>query len=192
LELSINVFAKPGKKKMRLHTNQTAPAFSIQDVYGNRINLSEYKGKTVLLTFHRNVGCPICNLRFHELQKQKEYFQSKNIVLIDVYESSQSNMQQYIAEEKFYTNMIPDSNMTLYKLYSIELSAGKLMKGIFKGAMGKMMKGKKLFRNKISQDGNMTRIGAEFLIDEKGIIKIAHYGKFVGDHLPLEEIKKLF
>jgi len=56
-----------------------------------------------------------------------------------------------------------------------ERSAGKLMKGMFYGAMSKMKEGKKLYKTKIKQNGNTNRIGADFLIDENGKILTAYY-----------------
>lgn len=176
--------------KMKIKTPQTAPAFTIQDVKGATVNLADYKGKKVMLTFNRNVGCPICNLRFHELEKQSDYFKSKGLVILAVYESTPEHMKQYLDEVNPYMTMIPNPEQNLYKLYEIDKSMGKLLKGMFHGAMGKMGKGKKLFKTKIKQDGNKNRISAEFLIDENGTIQTAHYGKFVGDHLPIEDIKQ--
>ena len=49
----------------------------------------------------------------------------------------------------------------------------------------------KVFKTKIKQDGNANRLGADFLIDEKGNIRRAYYAKYVGDHLPMAEIRKL-
>ncbi len=31
----------------------------------------------------------------------------------------------------------------------------------------------------------MNRVGAEFLIDENGILEKVHYGDIVGDHMPI-------
>jgi hypothetical protein len=50
------------------------------------------------------------------------------------------------------------------------------------------MVGKKLFKKPITQDGHTETIPSEFLIDEQGIIKIARYGRFVGDHMEIEAI----
>ena len=36
--------------------------------------------------------------------------------------------------------------------------------------------------------GSMTTMPADFLIDEQGIIRVAHYGADEGDHLPFEEV----
>jgi thioredoxin-dependent peroxiredoxin len=178
------------KNKMKIKAPQTAPTFNIKDVTGATVNLADYKGKKVLLTFYRNVGCPVCNVRFHELQEQAQLFQSKNLVVLAVYESSADNMKKYLDGENPYAIMIPNPEQNLYALYSIESGMGKMMKGMFHGAMGKMKVGKKLFKNKINQDGNKNTIGADFLIDENGLVNTAYYGKYVGDHLPINDIKK--
>jgi peroxiredoxin len=184
------IFAKPKQEKMKIEPPQSAPTFMIEDVNGNSVNLSDYKGKKVMLTFYRNVGCPVCNLRFHQLQEQAALFESKGLVLLAVYESTAENMKQYLAGESPYATMIPNPDQSLYKLYEVERSGGKMMKGMFHGAMGKMKKGKKLFKTQIKQDGNTNRIGADFLIDENGNVVRAYYGKFIGDHLPIESIKQ--
>lgn len=185
----VATMAMAPKRPPKLTPPNAAPVFTIQDVNGNTIDLVKYKGKKVLMTFYRNVGCPVCNLRFHELQEQAQLFKAKGLVVLAVYESSPENMKQYLQGETPYATMIPDSDLRLYQLYDIERSTGKMMRGMFHGAMSKMKKGKKLFERKIKQDGNSNRIGADFLIDENGNIAIAYYGKFVGDHLPMKNIQ---
>ncbi len=188
--LSTQSFAQSKKDKMKLAPPQSAPDFTVKDVNGKGVKLADYKGKKVMLTFYRNVGCPVCNLRFHQLQEQADYFKSKDLILLAVYESTANKMKQYVEGENFYATMLPNPDLSLYRLYNIEQSSGKLMKGMLHGAMTKMGKGKKLFKRKIKQDGNANRISADFLIDEKGNIKTAYYGKFIGDHLPITDIKQ--
>lgn len=177
------------QKKPKVKVNDVAPNFTVTDVYGNTLQLSALKGKKVLLTFYRNVGCPVCNLRFHQISEQDSLFKANNTVLIAVYESSPTNMLKYVEGQTVYPSMIPDSAQQLYALYNVERSTGKFLKSMFHGANKKMKKGKKLFTNKVEEDGNINRIGAEFFIDEKGVVQIAHYGRYVGDDLPIEEIK---
>jgi thioredoxin-dependent peroxiredoxin len=172
--LTISTFQLFGQNKMKIQASQEAPIFSI---------------KKVMLTFYRNVGCPVCNVRFHELEEQAAFFKSKGMILLAIYESTTDNMKKYLEGEAVFATMIPNPEQNLYELYDIDRSMGKMMKGMFHGAMGKMKKGKKLFKQKIEQDGNSNRIGADFLIDEKGNVQTAYYGKYVGDHLPLNDIK---
>lgn len=181
-------FAKGTSKLM---VNSVAPEFGIADVYGKLQKLSDYKGKKVLLSFHRNVGCPVCNLRFHEIESEASLFKSSNLVLISVYESSTDNIIKYLDGVNPYTIMIPDPSENLYKLYHVEQSVKKLLKGMLKGAISKAIGGMKLQKHFMAQDGNLNRIGADFLINEEGIIIAAHYGQFLGDHLPLSTIKKM-
>jgi thioredoxin-dependent peroxiredoxin len=176
---------------MKIQTNQTAPIFTTRDVNGDTVNLSDLKGQKILLTFYRNVGCPVCNQRFHELQGEADYFKSKGLLVLSIYESSPENMKKYLEGESFYSIMIPNPDLSLYTMYNIEKSGGKLMKGMFHGAIHKMELGKKLFQTKIKQDGNANRISADFLIDENGKVLAAYYGKYLGDHLPMSDIKKL-
>lgn len=190
LSLSFNPsFSQSKKQSMKIAPLQEAPTFSVKDVNGATVNLADFKGKKVMLTFYRNVGCPVCNIRFHELQEQADTFKAKGLILLAVYESTTENMKQYLEGENPYALMIPNPEQDLYKLYKIDRSMGKMIKGMFHGAMGKMGKGKKLFKRKIKQDGNSNRIGADFLIDENGKVQVAYYGKYIGDHLPISDIK---
>lgn len=183
--------AQTKSKTMKLTNSQSAPNFTIKDINGNIVTLNDFKGKKVLLSFYRNVGCPVCNLRFHELQNHASYFKSKQVIVLAVYESSEQNMKSYIGDSTFYASMIPNPDESLYKLYNVERSMGKVMKGMFHGLMKKKSAGEKLFKKPMKQDGNMNRIEADFLIDENGKIIISKYGDFIGDHIPLDELKKV-
>ncbi|WP_343632746.1 redoxin domain-containing protein [Fluviicola sp.] len=176
-------------RQAKVKEQQAAPVFTTTDVNGKTMSLADLKGKKVLLTFYRNVGCPICNLRFHEIQEQAAYFKSRNLVVLAVYESSAENMKTYLDGENPYAVLIPNPDQSLYKLYDIERSTGKVFKSLFHGAIGKAKEGKKLYKTPMKQDGNANTIGGDFLIDENGTVKKAYYGKYIGDHLPLEQIK---
>ncbi len=188
--VSFGIKAQTQNDPSPLSAGQEAPIFTIKDVDGHSIDLADYKGKKVMLTFYRNVGCPVCNFRFHELQEQADSLKAKGLVMLAVYESSAEQMKIYLDGQPSYTSMIPNPDESLYRLYHIDRSMGKVMKGVFHGSMRKMKVGKKLFKKKMKQDGNANRIGADFLIDENGKIAVAYYGKYVGDHLSIALIKE--
>lgn len=178
----------------QLTTGQPAPDFSTTDVTGNPISLRDYRGKTVLLTFQRNVGCPVCNLRYHELQTQQDSLRASGIEVLAFYESSTQNMRQYLNTDQQtgskpnppFALMIPDPEEKLYELYGVERSVGKMLSGVLlHGGFGKMSASKKLTPNLPKQDGHLDRVGADFVIDPSGRIVRAHYHRFVGDDLPL-------
>jgi peroxiredoxin len=187
--LSLQALATPPKKgRVSVTPPQAAPAFTAKDVNGKEVNLSDYKGRKVLLTFFRNAGCPVCNLRMHELLARAAAFERKGLTVIAVYESTAQNLRQYTEGQSIPFVMIPDASQQLYSRYAIERSGRKAFASLFHGVMGKAGRGKKLFRRKTEQDGHKTTIGADFLIDEHGKVAVAHYGRYIGDHLPLNEI----
>jgi thioredoxin-dependent peroxiredoxin len=175
---------------MKLNVNQQAPDFQTSDVYGRSISLHALRGKNVYLAFERNAGCPVCNLRTHELLKQSDYFKEKNTTVIMVYESSVAKMAEYLGENTYPFYFVADPENVLYNKYGVERSLGKMMKAMFHGLMSKVKRGKQLFRNPIKQDGHVNRIPAEFVIDRQGRLAVAHYGDFVGDHLPLDVLRQ--
>ena len=174
----------------RVQAQQPAPDFSVTDVAGQPVSLASLKGRKVLLMFMRNVGCPVCNLRMHELLEQADYFKARNLTVVAVYESTPERMRQYLTGQSVPFIMVPNPSQSLYQLYNVEVSGGKAMGSMFHGVIGKASQGKKLFPQPIEQDGNKNRIGAEFLLDEQGTVAVAHYGRYIGDELPLADIKK--
>ncbi len=176
---------------MKLSATQPAPLFIAEDYKGNKIDLESYRGRPVLLCFHRFVGCPVCNLRFHQLESEATYFKSKNLALISIFESSTEHIKKYAQGDSFYSTLIGDKEERIYGIYGVERSMGKVFKGMFKGGAGKAMRGIKLFKQRVSIDGPLDRISADFLIDNNGILLASYYSKHMGDNLPVATIKSL-
>ncbi|MBD2767391.1 AhpC/TSA family protein [Hymenobacter sp. BT664] len=184
------VAAPLAKGPVRLQARQAARDFTTVDVDGRPVSLASLKGRKVLLMFMRNVGCPVCNRRVHELLEQADYFRAHNLAVVAVYESSPALMKQYLAGQAVPFTMVPNPDQSLYQLYGLEVSGAKAMASVFHGVIGKASQGKKLFQQAIEPDGNRNRIGAEFLLDERGTVAVAHYHRYIGDELPLADIKK--
>lgn len=164
------------------------PELALAPVFGDSIKTSELKGKKILITFNRYVSCPLCNFRTHELLSVYDTLKKNNLVIISVYESTKESLKEYTTREQVPFIMIADPEEKLYKLFKVQKSWWKSFIGLFSDYRRKHSEGKKLFKSKHKRDGNLNRIGADFLIDENGTIQTAYYGKFVGDHLPVEEI----
>lgn len=175
---------------MALSVHQPAPDFNTTDVFGQSIHLKKLQGKKVYLAFERNAGCPVCNLRMHTLLKHADYFSKNNIEVLMVYESTITKMKEYLGENVYPFHFIADPENKLYRLYAVEQSLVKFFKSLFNGLLTKVSEGKKLFAKPIRQDGHLMTIPSEFFIDEKGKLITVHYGRFIGDHLPLDSILK--
>jgi peroxiredoxin Q/BCP len=143
---------------MKLSAGTTSPNFETQDIYGNPVRLSDYRGKKIVLGFFRNVNCPFCNMRVHQ--------QLSPIPLIG--DPEKRVYKQWGVENsmmKTIKTMFSSTNRQAMK----EGQQLDLPKEKDKGA-------------------SMTLIPADFLIDEKGVIQKAHYGHHLNDHIELQEI----
>lgn len=172
-----------------IYIGQFAPDFKVRDINGLEQSIVRYKGKKILLSFYRYASCPVCNFRFHELEAERTLFEQKGLVLLSIYESSSDNVKVLKDTNQYYQILIPNPGGELYELYTVEISKGKVLKGLTNGALKKANQGKKLFTQKIKKDGNANRIAADFLIDENGNIIYAYYGRFLGDRMPIDFIK---
>ncbi len=86
--------------------------------------------------------------------------------------------------------MIPNVDSSLYKLYNLQRSKfGLFIYLLFKGGIGDIIKGSKLFKNKVQNDGHIDRLEAEFLIDATGNVVNAHYAKTQGHFLDTDTIR---
>ncbi|MNQ50830.1 putative peroxiredoxin bcp [compost metagenome] len=175
----------------KLKVGEKAPNFEAVDTNGEIIKLSSYKGQKVFIAFFRYAGCPVCNFRIHELIENYDSIRSKGYKIIAIYESNNDTLREYIKETPIPFTVIGNPNLRLYKEYRVEKSFWKMLGSAFKKQPKEAMKkGNKQFSKKYKRDGHLNRIPADFLIDEKGLLTTVHYGKNIGDHLPLSEILK--
>jgi peroxiredoxin len=174
---------------MSLYPNQPAPDFQIDDIEGNPVRLSAFKGQKVLLTFYRHVGCPFTNLRFLELREREKEFKKNGLVVLAVYESSIENLMRYCLKVPSYAKIIANPEFNLYQLYDIELNDLKILYSMYRGAYNKLMEGKKAFKDKFEPEGHANLLGGDFLINEEGIVVYPYYNQFLGDHLPVKDIE---
>ncbi|MGI4865081.1 MAG: redoxin domain-containing protein [Janthinobacterium lividum] len=173
-----------------IEVGQPAPDFTATDSRGQTVHLADLRGRYVLLTFQRNAGCPICNVRFHNLEQQAAHLKAENVVVLAVYESSAATLSSYLAGQPTpYTQLLADPEQRLYQLYKVERSTTKMLSGfILHGGISKVSQSKQLTATLPKQDGNANRIGADFLIGPDGHLVRVHYHRYLGDDLPLTNL----
>ncbi len=176
----------------RIKVNDKAPTFTAIDVNGTKIDLEKYKGKKVFLAFFRYASCPVCNFRMHDILENYDQIKARGYEIIAVYESTNETLNEFLKDENVPFPIIGDSELVLYKKYRVEKSFWRTIGSVFdKKVTSNKTKGKELFKGKkLKKDGNLTRIPADFILDENGIITTAYYGSDIGDHLPLDQIIK--
>lgn len=173
---------------MRQQAGTPAPEFEVTDIFGEEFSLRDFKGQKVLLSFYRYAACPFCNLRFHKINKKYLDFKKEGLAIISVFHSPSDSIIKNIQKHKPSFPIVPDPGLKLYELYGLRTSIWRFIKMLFR--IRDLWQSIRLGLFKISPEGPLSMVPADFLIDEQGYIHKAYYGKDSGDHIPFHEIKK--
>ena len=126
--------------------NKPAPDFSLPATSGKVINLSDFKGKNVVLYFYPKDCTSGCTQEGKDFSENYKKFASLNTVILGVSRDSLKLHEKFKSEQQFPFELLSDTDEKLCQLYHV--------------LKEKMMYGKK------------TRAieRRTFLIDKKGIL----------------------
>ncbi|WP_338792111.1 redoxin domain-containing protein [Bernardetia sp. MNP-M8] len=177
---------------MRLKAGQTAPLFSLEDIYGRKIDLSSYKDKNkkILISFFRNVACPFCNFRIHQLTRKKEKWKDKLEMIFFLESKKDVVLRSTFHQDVSPIPIISDEKKVLYQEYGIEKSTFKFYGTLLSAKHRTTFKTAKEMGLAVDSGEGLTRtIPADFLLDENLNIIEVYYGASAADHLPFERIE---
>ena len=140
-----------------------------------------------MVSFFRFASCPFCNLRMNELASRHQELNGE-LQILAIFDSPLDNLVKHTKGHQAPFPVLADPTNKAYRDFGIENSIVGMLKGMilrFPTLMKGLFHGYLPFRIK----GSLTTMPADFLIDSKGIIQTAYYGKDEGDHLPFETIK---
>lgn len=174
-----------------LDLNALAPSFKLIDIFDREISLDNYKGKKVFIAFFRHVGCPFCNSRLQVLKETHPYLKSRGLEMIFFFESS----KEHLLKSKYHRGLdaipiISDTDKKWYDAYGVQTSLKKTLKSVLGSSFRALYQAVKKKIPFYPAPGKETfgRIPAEFLIDEQGIIKNAHYSNNLTNRMPIKAI----
>lgn len=174
-----------------LTVGSTAPDFEAEAAFGDRIDLKDYHGKLLLLSFFRNGACALCNLRVHQLIEKYPTYHARGLEMVAVFESPRSSILEYVGKQDAPFPIIADPTAALYQLYGVEVSEEKVnatMADPF-GQQRIQEAAEHGFRLTPEPGSNFYRMPADFLIGRDGKIVEAFYSDLVGQHLAFEVIE---
>ena len=171
---------------MKLTTGDKSPDFESFDFKGIKQTLLE-TNQPVLLTFFRHAGCPMCNLRTRQLILAYDRLKQYNLKIISVFESPAASIRRDVGRQQPPFPIIPDPERKLYKRFGVTISWTGFVKIFF-------VRPRHVFEA-IFKNGFIPKFAeatpmmpADFLINPDGTIRVAYYGKDIGDHLPFDEL----
>jgi len=172
---------------MKLFAGDAVASLSLPSIDGKPFNLDSLKGQRFMLSFFRFASCPFCNLRIHELVSRFDQF-GDGFTIVAIFDSPLDNLQEHAEGHAAPFPILADPEKHYYRQYGIEHSLTGMLKGmIFRmpTLLKGMMKGYLPFKIR----GSLTTMPADFLVDEYGVIRTAHYGEDEGDHLSFEDVQ---
>ena len=158
---------------------QPAPPIDAVSLSGRPISLGEFRGKTVLVKFHRFSGCPVARRQVHDLIEDQEALNAAGIETIVVLHSSQEKMRPNF-EEVPGLHLIADPEKALYRAYQAEFLWRRLLSAAsWRETFASLVRG---YLPQFTRfQGGIVGIPSDFLLDEQGTIIATHYGQHFGD-----------
>lgn len=169
-----------------------APPFAVADLFARPIALSDYGGRTLLLSFFRNAACALCNLRVHELIERSPTLHRAGLDIVAVFESPREAMLEYVGRQDAPFPLIADPAAELYGRYGLESSEAKVAATMaMPETMARVAEAAVAgFALTPEPGSNFQRMPADFLIGPDGVVLAAHYARYVWDHLPFARIEE--
>ncbi len=175
---------------MKLIEHSQAPGFSVIDIHGKNITLSDYKERKVLLCFFRYAGCPFCNLTFLKLLERYPELSQKGLNIITFFQSPKDSVIRYIDKLIPPVPVIADPDKEIYNLYGITSSIIGWPSSLLQTPMviGGILN-REIVQGKIDGDPNL--LPASFLIGPPDLtVYSAYYGTNFSDFIPAIDVEK--
>lgn len=106
-----------------IETGAPAPDFELKTLEGQKVRLSDYKGRIILLKL-ATTWCPTCRQQSEEIKEAGKLLAEKNVVVVEVFlQDSEKMVREYLEGEThqmpFVALMDDGSALKAYNVYLI-------------------------------------------------------------------------
>jgi peroxiredoxin/outer membrane lipoprotein-sorting protein len=98
--------------------NKPAPDFEAKTIDGEKLRLSDLRGKPVLLNFWAS-WCGPCRRELPGVEKVHQAFKDKGLVVLGVNDEGKAIARQYTGEASLSFNTVDDTNLKVHRLYRV-------------------------------------------------------------------------
>ena len=169
--------------------NKQAPNFQLPSIDGSLVNLHQFRGKKVYLTFNRWSSCPFCGLTTNRIVQRSKILQSKGIETIMVFPSPAKDIEINLPTklDLSHTTFLSDTTLEVFKLYKTRASLKGDIETLTNFKVVKQALQYAKWRSLIVQ-GKVFQLPSGFLINEEGIIELSKHGQNLTDILEPKEV----
>lgn len=104
---------------MKLEIGQAAPLFELESDEGDKIALSELKGKNVVLYFYPKDDTPGCTIEAQDFTKKIKDFEKLDCVVLGVSKDNKASHCKFIDKYDLAFNLLVDENAELCEKYGV-------------------------------------------------------------------------
>jgi peroxiredoxin len=98
--------------------DSAAVDFTLQDVEGRQVSLSDFKGRTVLLAFWAT-WCPPCKEELPTLQKIYKQYQDKDLVILTVDDERPATIKDFLRAKHYSFRALVDSKRAVFREFAV-------------------------------------------------------------------------
>ncbi len=157
-----------------------APNFTFDTI--SKRSLDFYKTarrKKSVLFFLRYIGCPVCQLKIGEINRDYEEFRIAGLEVYVVLQSSPSSVKEGLAGSQVPFTIICDREEKIFALYGV--APGNIFGYIAPAVIMKAMKASRGGFRHGKKEGKEMQLPAVFILNKDRKIDYAYYGKNIGD-----------
>jgi thioredoxin-dependent peroxiredoxin len=107
------------KKNYMLREGDKAPFFSGIDQHGNKISLSDYKGKKVILYFYPKDDTPTCTDEANNLQKNISTLNENGFIVVGVSADNEISHKRFSKRLGLSFSLLSDTGKKIIKDYGV-------------------------------------------------------------------------
>jgi thiol-disulfide isomerase/thioredoxin len=100
----------------------TSPNFTTHDLSGNKVSLSDFRGRPVLLSFWAT-WCTVCRDELPALQHLQDQYRAGGfaVLLLNYRETSNDRMRQYLSGLQVKLEAVVDPDGTIASAYGVDI-----------------------------------------------------------------------
>jgi peroxiredoxin len=118
---------------MQIHPGDEAPEFSLYDSDKNKVSLSDFRGKNVLLLFFPLAFTSVCTAELCSVRDNLKMYEKLDVQPIGISVDTLHTLAKFKAEQNLNFPLLSDFNKEVSKLYgSLYETFGFDMKGVSK------------------------------------------------------------
>lgn len=102
---------------MKLTTGQVAPEFTMYDTEKNKVSLSDFKGKNVLLLFFPQAFTGVCTKELCSIRDHIAQYEAVNAQVLGISVDSLFTLNKYKADQQLNFPLLSDFNKNVSEAY---------------------------------------------------------------------------